>query len=358
MKKSGFSRRDFLGVAAAAGLGAGAAIPGSAEPHEAEAPRLPFKVALRSGLSPDRMQVLKGISPQIEIVVAEGGAQWQSLRADSEVWFGGYTPDDLRAAKKLKWIQYGAAGVEKILYPELVNSPILLTNAKGCYAPEISEHVFGLLFGLTRGIANQIRNMREHRWAATPTRPMELHKLTMGIIGFGGIGRETARRAKAMDMRVVAADIEPLYSVHYPMADELHLVETGLTDVLKQSDVVVMAAPHTKKSEGMIGAKEFAAMKDGAYFINVCRGKLVQTPALVDALKSRKIAGAGLDVTDPEPLPPDHALWDMPNVIITSHIAGQSQFAYERVQDVFVENVRRFAAGLPLLNVVNKEAGY
>jgi phosphoglycerate dehydrogenase-like enzyme len=138
----------------------------------------------------------------------------------------------------------------------------------------------------------------------------------------------------------------------------VHLVDEWLEELLKQSDVVVTAAPSTPRTRGMLGEKQFAAMKRGSYLISVSRGKLVQTDALVSALREDRLAGAGLDVTDPEPLPADHALWDMPNVIITSHTAGQSAPGSKRVREVFLENARRHVAGLPLLNVVDKRKGY
>ena len=162
----------------------------------------------------------------------------------------------------------------------------------------------------------------------------------MGIIGLGGIGarRVARRRAKAMDMKVIAVDAEPLFAEKFAMADEVQLVDDGLMDLLKRSDVVVCAAPHTAKSRGMLGADQFAAMKQGAYFINVSRGKIVKTDALLAALQSGHLAGVGLDVTDPEPLPADHPLWQEENAIITSHIAGKSKLSYLCAsQAVFVE---------------------
>lgn len=355
MSDGALSRKGFLGGAAlavGAGFGALANPPAVAA---TEPPRLPMTILTR-GLPAESVAKIEAISPQIKLVRASGSDDWNRVLPDADVIFGSVSSDDLRLAKKLRWIQWGAAGVEGIV-GELVDRPVLLTNAKGCYGPEIAEHVFGLLFALTRGVAQQVRQMREHKWGGVGGY-VELRGLTMGIVGFGGIGRETARRARAMDMRVVAVDAEPFYREKLPLADEIHLVDDWLPELLRQSDVVVVAAPHTRRTEGLLGEREFALMKPAAYLINVARGKIVQTPALVAALTNKKIAGAGLDVTDPEPLPPDHALWDLPNVVLTAHIAGQSQLAQARVQDVFVENVRRWARGLPLLNLVDKQAGY
>ncbi len=359
-KEIDFSRRTLLGggLATAAGLVGfeGTAAEAVAAGRES---RLPLKI-LTGGLSSESAEQLKALSSQITVVAASGDEEWRLALPEADVAFGQVSDEDLPAAKKLRWVQYGAAGVERVLSTAMVNSPVILTNAKGCYAPEIGEHVFGLLFALTRGIALQAMQMGEKRWARRGGQLYELRGMTMGIVGFGGIGRETARRAKAMDMRVVGADIMPMHPEQVGnLADSLYLVDGGgLEQLLGESDVIVSAAPHTRKSEGMFGEREFSLMKRGAYFINVSRGKLVQTPALVKALTEKRLAGAGLDVTDPEPLPDGHALWQFPNVIITPHTAGQSQFAWKRTQAVFVENVRRYINNLPLLNVVDKQAGY
>jgi phosphoglycerate dehydrogenase-like enzyme len=342
-----FSRRDVLSTA---GLAVAAiALPGvarGAETAKAPAPRLPIVIWDREGISDESMQQIKALSPDIRVE--------KEPTADASVVFGGLGRDAFEKTKKLQWVQFGAAGVESMMYPEFIESDVVLTNAQGCYAPAIAEHAFGLLFALTRGIAYhaKARKWGYEKW------PIELRGMTIGIIGLGGIGREIARRAKAMDMKVLAVDAEPMYGERFAMVDEVALVDDGLEPMLARSDVVAMCAPITNRSRGMIAEKQFAAIKKGCYYINVSRGKTTKTDALVAALKSGQLAGAGLDVTDPEPLPDGHELWDMENVIITSHIAGRSQFSKGRVQKMFVENVKRWAAGLPLLNVVDKHKGY
>jgi phosphoglycerate dehydrogenase-like enzyme len=201
--------------------------------------------------------------------------------------------------------------------------------------------------------------MRQHKWGGSGDQ-VEMKHLTMGIVGFGGIGRQIARRARAMDMRIVAADIQGFYREQIgDICDEmLHVQQGGLKRLLEQSDVVVSAAPHTPLSEGMFGPEQFQQMKKGSFFINVSRGKLMDTDALQAALESGHLAGAGLDVTNPEPLPDDHPLWDFENVTITSHISGRSQHSWERLQSVFVENVKRYVYGMPMVNLVDKEAGF
>lgn len=333
---------------------------------ERAVPALPLKIVLIDCvLSSEGLKKIQSISPQITVV---SNARLDQV-ADADIALGVLPQAHFKNAKKLKWLQSRSTGVEHLVYPEMVNSPVILTNAKGCYAPEIAEHVFGFLFGLTRGIATQIRQNKWSRPASlNPYGPrlvessdvIEMKDMTMGIIGLGGIGKQIARRAKAMDMYVKAVDIAPMALDQIGnVVDEIDLVDGGgLIRMLQTSDVVVSAAPHTKRSEGMLGEKEFSAMKKGSYFINVSRGKLVKTDALVNALKNGPLAGAGLDVTNPEPLPDDHELWKLPNVIITPHIAGVSQFSWPRTEAVFVENVRRYVEGLPLINQVDKVAGF
>jgi phosphoglycerate dehydrogenase-like enzyme len=291
-------------------------------------------------------------------IITDEKERLQSI-AEADVFLGWLSSDEFKASKKLKWVQSPSAGVESFLTPDFIKSDVELTNAKGCYAAPIAEHVFGLLFGLSRGISTQINNMKEGIWSREG-HIVEQRDRTMGIVGFGGIGREVARRAKAMDMKVIAADILPMYTERMgDLADEIVLMQDGGFEyLLSQSDVVVSAAPHTKSSEGIFNADAFTNMKEGSYFINVSRGKLVVTDDLFAALESNHLAGAGLDVTDPEPLPVEHKMWSLPNVIITAHIAGRGQYSWQRSIDVFITNVERYIKNLPLLNTVDKDAGF
>ena len=322
-------------------------------------PRLPCSIYMSAGLDENFEKEVMAISPQITLQKDLEGPDRKSALEHADIHFGQIRPEDLTQAKNLSWVQSVSAGVEHQLYPEFVQSNVQLTNAKGCYAPAIAEHTIGLLFSLTRKIGGQIRNMGQHQWDGSGDQ-LEMKNLTMGIVGFGGIGRQIARRARAMDMRIVAADIQGLYQEQIgDTCDEmLHVDEGGLQKLLEQSDVVVCAAPHTPRSQGMFATEQFQQMKPGAYFINVSRGKLVDTDALVAALRSGHLAGVGLDVTNPEPLPADHPLWDFENVTITSHISGRSQYSWERLQSVFVENVRRYIYGLEMMNLVDKGAGF
>ncbi len=324
-------------------------------------PRLPCSIFMASDLDEKFEKQLLDISPEITLLKDVQGKQRTANLKKANIHFGQIAPDAFAQADNLEWVQSVSAGVEHQVFPDFVESEVILTNAKGCYAPAIAEHTMGLLFSLSRQIGTQIRNMKQHQWSRQGTESqIELKGLTMGIVGFGGIGRQIARRARAMDMRIVAADIQGFYQEQIgDLCDQLlHVHEGGLKQLLEQSDVVVSAAPHTPLSEGMFGSQQFEQMKSGAYFINVSRGKLVDTDALMAALRSGHLAGAGLDVTNPEPLPKDHPLWDIENVTITSHISGSSQHSWERLQSVFVENVRRYVYGLELMNLVDKQAGF
>jgi D-2-hydroxyacid dehydrogenase (NADP+) len=359
-----FSRRNFIkGVAINAAalsaipvvgvLGSDSISPGPL--IKVNVPRLPLRIMMKSGLSDPFRDKLMKISPQIRL------EENDLATGDVNAWFGNINIKQFNNAPNLKWIHCNSAGVENYLFPEMVQSDVIMTNAKGCFAPSIAEHTFGLLFALTRSIGAQARNMPLGKWQGVPMESVfELKGMTVGIIGLGGIGSQVARRARAMDMHVIAVDIMPKYKEQIgDICEEVRLVqEDGLSWLLPRSDVILISAPHTKVSEGMIGAEQFGMMKKSAYFINVSRGKLVKTPALLNALKSGQIAGAGLDVVDPEPLPSDHELWTLPNVIITSHISARSQYNLPRLYEVFVENVYRYVNGFPLLNMVDKELGF
>jgi phosphoglycerate dehydrogenase-like enzyme len=244
------TRRSFLGAAGAAtvGLAVFDAAAASATTQPDAPPRLPARILLRAGLSEDLLRQCRALSDQIII-------DREIPLADAQVNFGDINADDLGAAKDLRWVQYGAAGVENLPLAELGERNVMLTNAQGCYAPEIAKHTFGLLFALSRGIAQQ---SRQNRWGHRGGGLVELRGMTMGIIGLGGIGREVARRAKAMDMKVIAVDVEPMLAERFAMVDEVRLVDDGgLDDLLRRSDVVACCAPHTPRSRGMLGGSSF-----------------------------------------------------------------------------------------------------
>jgi phosphoglycerate dehydrogenase-like enzyme len=253
-------------------------------------------------------------------------------------------------------VQSGGAGVEWFLTPDFIASPVVLTNAAGVYAVPIADHVMALVLHFSRQFNNLLRKQAKREWAEWGEFGAgELLDKTLGIVGLGGIGAEVARRAKGFGMRVIAVRRRPqLTSEH---ADEVRGAE-DLAWLLAESDFVALCSALTHSTRHLIGQAELRLMKPTAYLINIARGGLVDEAALVTALQSAEIAGAGLDVFEEEPLPKESPLWDMPNVMITPHDAGSSPRSGERLMDLFCENLRRYIAGEPLLNVVDKEAGY
>ena len=275
--------------------------------------------------------------------------------ADADAILGTISPELFRAAKKLKWVHIYSAGVETYRFPEFINSNVMLTNGKIIQGPEISDHAFALLLALTRNMYRAIPNMKKEEFNKGDYHPIELRGKTAVIIGVGGIGSQIAQRARAFGMTVIGVDPKDM-----PFNPDVSRMVTPdrLDTVLPLADVVFISAPHTPQSEGMVGPRQFELMKKGAYFIAVSRGKVYNTEALVKALDETRLAGAGMDVTNPEPLPKGHALWKFENVIITPHIATLSDGVGARYHELVVDNVARFAKGEPLRNLVDKIKGY
>jgi phosphoglycerate dehydrogenase-like enzyme len=343
------NRREFLaGTATLAGATAG----GEAA-RSAPAGRLRVLVP---ELSTEQLEALKAVASEVELIVCKNGEEALGHAAEADASFGYITREIIRAGTKLRWVQQVSAGVEGLLtIPELLERPITLTNMQRAYGPEIADQAIGYLLCFTRGLGHFIQTKSREEWSRPPELVLdELEGKTMLVIGLGGIGSHIARRASGFGMLVVATD--PKVIERPTFVSELHKPE-ALHRLLPRADVVCSAVPLTPASEKMLGAHEFAIMKKGAILINVSRGKVVDTQALVAALQSRQISAAGLDVTDPEPLPAGHPLWKQ-NVIITPHSAGQSPGGVERSFELFRENLRRFACGEMLLNLVDKKAGY
>jgi len=378
MPYDGVSRRRFLQNVAAGSTGAAlGAVPAVATAASTVPPEAaPFPVTVESypiaepgkGAALDHLKIvtqeefpgeyqekIRGYAPGVELSFCKSPADFRREIENAQAVYGDFSRDDLKVAKQLRWIQWTAAGVEHILYPELVESPIVLTNMQRVYAPCISETAIGFMLALAHGINRYTLQTHERTW-----KPLDglfdISGMTVGIVGLGGIGTEIARRAHfGFGMKILAVDPKP--SPRPDFVAELHSVE-WLPQMAGQVDFLVSSAPHTPVSEGMFNEAIFHAMKKSAFFINMSRGKLVDTPALVRALKEGWISGAGLDVAYKEPLPSDEPLWTAGNVIITCHTSGWTPRTLERQMAVFTENVRRYVAGLPLLNVVDKRRGY
>jgi phosphoglycerate dehydrogenase-like enzyme len=308
-----------------------------------------------TGMSPEAIREFQAVSPEIRVVAAKSPKLAPEEVMDADAIFGTINPELFRAAKKLKWVQVYSAGVETYRFPEFLNSQVTLTNCKIIQGPNIADHALSLLLALTRDLYQVIPARASEEWRRGQYHPIELRGKTAVIIGVGGIGSQIAQRAHAFGMTVIGVDPKdmPLNPYVSRMAPP-----DRLDTVLPLADVVFVSAPHTPQSEGMMGPKQFELMKKGSYFIAVSRGKLYDTAALVKALDSKHLAGAGLDVTNPEPLPKGHPLWKFENVIITPHMAGQSDNVQARRMELIKENIARFAKGEPLLNIVDKQRGY
>jgi phosphoglycerate dehydrogenase-like enzyme len=279
--------------------------------------------------------------------------------ADVDVYMGWINREAFLAAKQIKWIQSPSSGANYyVAIPELVASDVLLTSAVGTHSQCLADSVFAMLLAFTRGIRAFVLRQERHDWSLSELRGTlcELTQQTIGLIGFGSVGRATASRAVAFGMRILAVDAYPGVKPDY--VESLTGLE-GLPNLLAESDAVVVSVPYTPDTDGMIGPEQIAQMKDGAYLIGISRGKIIDEDALVEALQSGRLAGAALDVFAQEPLPKDSPLWDIPNLLITPHAAGGTQFEGQHVMSIFKENLRKFLANdLPLRNQVDKKLGW
>ncbi len=305
-------------------------------------------------ISPPRgeawVSTLRAAAPRVEIIeAAEDEAPGALLEA--EAFYGVLRPEWLAAAPGLKWNQSPVAGLEHSMFPALVESPVVLTNMQGIYSDHIADHALALLLALARGLPQFMRRQARREWSARGVRAIHLPDATLGILGLGGIGRELAVRAKACGMTVIAVDARP--GEPPPAVDALWPGER-LRDLLEQSDFVAVCAPHTPETERLLDREKLSWMKPSASLINISRGVIVELAALTEALQAGRIAGAALDVFETEPLPADHPLWEMENVLITPHVAWMGPDSEARRLGVLTENLRRFVADEPLLNVVDK----
>ena len=303
---------------------------------------------------PPAVHAVTAVTPDSPQAVEEKQALLKEV-ADADAFIGGPTADVIRAGKRLKWVQVLSAGVEPYRYPELLSSDIVLTNGRGVASPGIADHALGMLLALTRKLTYFVSIRPQEIWERKRYDLLELHGKTAVVIGMGSIGSNVAKRAKAFDMTVIGVDPKELPPS--PVTDRM-VYPDRLDEVIPLADVVFVCAPHTPESEGMFGARQFELMKKGSFFIAVSRGKLYSLDGLVKALDSRRLAGAGVDVTEPEPLPKNHPLWKFDNVVITPHIATESDHEGPRRMELLKENVARFAKGEQLINVVDKKKGY
>jgi phosphoglycerate dehydrogenase-like enzyme len=329
-----------------------------------------MKMVMHPPVDPERLTRIRAAAGSMAAVNAANETEAVQVIADADAFFGKITPAMLAAARRLRWVQAATASLEHYMFPELVEHPAVLTNMRGLYSDVIADHVMGYIICFARNLHRYIRNQLAGRWdpaggeaersnfaagpgtvSAMDRAHLHLADMTLGVVGLGSIGSDIARRALAFSMRVLAVD--PVQTEAGAGVAALWQLDR-LPQLLAESDFVVVAAPHTPETVKMFRRPQFQMMKRSAYFINIGRGAIVDLADLTAALQAGDIAGAGLDVFETEPLPANHPLWKLDNVILTPHVAGASPRIAERHLGVLLENIGRFTRGEPLRNVVHK----
>lgn len=312
-----------------------------------------MKILITHRASEQHIATIRAAVPQAEIVVTHDEAEIAAhMPTANVIWGSNFSAELLPQCPHLAFIQVSSAGVDRLLSPELLAHPVQLINARGIHGTTIAEHVFLLMLALARQFPAMQQAQQKHEWIRVS--PQLLANKTIGIIGYGSIGQAIGQRAKAFGMRVLALRRNPEPD---QWADEVW-GNDKLHQLLPLCDYVVLATPLTPETRHLIGAPELALCKPTSILINIARGPVVDEPALIAALQNGTLAGAGLDVFYQEPLDPASPLWDMPNVIVTPHMAGHMPNYDDNVLDIFLENLRRYQAHQPLINVVDKQAGY
>ena len=305
----------------------------------------------------DYVEGLRRDFPDITFTRVEPDDLADAMR-DADAVLAWRVPEEgIQHAPSLKWIHRGAAGVEDLITPTLRDSDIILTNSSGVHAPNIAEHVMACMLAFARRLPKLLSMQRDHIWKGQRiVGVFELTDQTVALAGLGDIGQAVATRAKAFGMHTIGIRRD----AGLPRPDDVDTMmpTDRLHEALGSAHHVVNSLPLTGATRAMFDADAFGAMRQGAYFYNVGRGKTVDTDALIAAIQRGHIAGAALDVTDPEPLPEDSPLWDMPEVIITGHTAGKTPHMWERVFRLFAQNLRRYQAGDSMLNVVDFKREY
>jgi len=304
---------------------------------------------------------LRSDFPELDIVHLPDYRRLDAEIPDAEIVIAwSIRPEQIKAAKRLRWIHSPAAAVHTLIFPELITSKIIITNARDVHGPVVAEHVIALIFALAKKIPGSVELQQKHVWGQQLLwdelpRVREVAGATLGLVGLGSIGRAVVKSAKALGMQVIAVREHPEKGSEG--ADKV-LGPAQINEVFRQADYIVLAAPVTDNTKAIANAERLAMMKPDACLINVARGPLVDEAALASALRAKKIGGAALDVFPKEPLPQDSPLWDLPNLLITPHTAALTDKLWERHYALFSENLRRYLTGQPLLAVVDKRKGY
>ncbi|MBT4140315.1 MAG: D-2-hydroxyacid dehydrogenase [Candidatus Latescibacteria bacterium] len=308
-------------------------------------------------LGEDTLSRLRTAVPEMTFLVAQNKEEALTLAPEVDAIYTFCTPELLAAAPNLKWVQALSAGVERYPFDELEKRGIIFTNASGVYGAHLADHLMAFILAFSRQLPVLFQAQQAHDWKSRKTYPPgDLRGQTLLIDGLGGTGQDLAQRAKGFDMRVIATRRH----LDRPKPDTVEAVyaHDQLRNVLPEADWVAVCVPLTDETRDRYHNAEFALMKNTAYITNIARGKIINTDALMNALDNKQIAGAGLDVTDPEPLPTDHPLWDYENVIITPHASGHSPNADENILNLICENAQRFVKGKPLKNQVHLNLRY
>lgn len=319
-----------------------------------------LKLAVISPPDLPHLSLLGRLPSGVEMTIGFSEPELRNAVANADVILNGLNGGHLLnplfpQAKAVKWVHSLSAGVENILTPELVNSSVPLTNARGVFAESLGEFVIAAALFYAKDLRRMVQSQEAGKWDQFDVGV--LYRQSMAIVGYGEIGRAAARRAKAMGMKVYATRRRPELLKNDPIVDE-GFSNDRMTDMLAKSDYVVAAAALTPQTRGLIGEREIAAMKNTAVVINVGRGPVIDEAALIRALQENRILGAALDVFDKEPLPAGHPFWTMKNVLLSPHCADHTHGWLDDAAMFFVENFHRFAKGEPLQNIVDKKAGY
>ena len=317
-----------------------------------------MKVVMAALLSEEFLEDLRATFPDVTFQAAPSVEEQKLHIKDADVFFGHPSREVFLAADRLRWIQFQSTGIDRITsVPEIIDSDVVLTNCRGPHANAMADHVLGMIITFAHRLHELWEDQKARRWDRPKydERVMELSGQTMGILALGDIGTAVARRAHAFGMEVYSVDTRPV-----PAPPEVREVwgSERLEDLLKISDWFVVASPLTSETRGLIDRRRIGLLKPGAHVIVISRGGIVDETALAEALRSGRLAGAGLDVTAEEPLPPDNPLWDLENVLLTPHASALTPGLWEARRQIFKENLRRFLANEPFLYVCDKRAGF
>ena len=318
-----------------------------------------MKVVLDSEADREFVAELRNSFPSVNFCQAPTEADQVREIPDAEVLFGAITPAVFEAARRLRWCHFVGAGFDKLVRgnPAFVASDVILTNAPGTHAIAMADHVMGMILTLAHRLVDMLDDQRAHRWDVDKYRAQmrELEGTTMGLLALGSIGRAVAVRAQAFGIRVYGVDLKPMKPPEG--VAEVWTLE-GLERLLRISDWLVVTAPLTDGTEGLLNRERIGQLKQGSHLIVISRGGIVDETAVVEGLRSGSIAGAGFDAVETEPLPDESPLWDMPNVLISPHVSGDSPQTWERRYRIFKDNLARYLKGDPLLHICDKRAGF